>query len=62
MFVLDDPRALRDKCEIGVRKTSEGASVVGGGDERPLRFLRLLLHALLRLLLQRGIRSLSDVT
>ena len=39
------------QCVIGVRKTTEDASVVGGGDEGPTRFLPLFLH----LLLQRGI-------
>ena len=39
------------QCVIGVRKTTEDASVVGGGDEGPNRFLPLFLH----LLLQRGI-------
>ena len=36
---------------IGVRKTAEDASVVGGGDEGPNRFLPIFLH----LLLHRGI-------
>ena len=39
------------QCVIGVQKTAEDASVVGGGDEGPNRFHPLFL----RLLLQRGI-------
>ena len=34
------------QCVIGVRKTAEDASVVGGGDEVPNRFLPLFLHLL----------------
>ena len=52
--VLYDPACVARQCEIGVRKTSEYASVVDGGDKRSLRFLLLFLLALLHLLLQRG--------
>ena len=39
MTVSDDLRALRGSARmIGVRTTSEDASVVGGGDEGPLVF------------------------